>query len=185
MFASQQQYIAAIVVFSVLSVAVCSGQMIKVKIIQRQNNETGYSSYIPGHIESTSHTNLSGDSTTNGNIDLSSGDYHSTSDVSLSGTTKTDGTITAPRVVSYSVTGATLSLLLPDGRVAVVNCVSKENMNMAQRQQNLYRRSCRMPMIDNIQAEFKGKNVKLIWPVSLDGKKFESETYKILAVLDK
>ena len=42
-----------------------------------------------------------------------------------------------------------------------------------------------MPMVDNITAEFKGDKAKLIWPVSLDGKKTQSETYKVLAVLDK
>jgi hypothetical protein len=47
------------------------------------------------------------------------------------------------------------------------------------------RRSCRVPVVDNIQADFKGGNAKLIWPVRLDGKKLESETYKILGVLDK
>jgi hypothetical protein len=47
------------------------------------------------------------------------------------------------------------------------------------------RRSCRTPIVDNIEADFKGDNAKLIWPVSLDGKKMESETYKILGVLDK
>jgi hypothetical protein len=38
---------------------------------------------------------------------------------------------------------------------------------------------------DDIQAEFDGNKAKLRWLVSIDGKKFESETYKILAVLDK
>jgi hypothetical protein len=38
---------------------------------------------------------------------------------------------------------------------------------------------------DNIQADFRGDNAKLIWPVSLDGKKMQSETYKILGVLGK
>ena len=41
-----------------------------------------------------------------------------------------------------------------------------------------------MPIVDEIQVEFKGKNAKLFWPVSLDGKKMESETYKILGVLN-
>jgi len=40
-----------------------------------------------------------------------------------------------------------------------------------------------MPIIDDLQCEFKGKNAKLSWPVSLDGKKFNSETYIILGVL--
>jgi hypothetical protein len=31
-----------------------------------------------------------------------------------------------------------------------------------------------MPIVDNIEAEFKSDNAKLIWPVSLDGKKMDS-----------
>ena len=42
-----------------------------------------------------------------------------------------------------------------------------------------------MPLVDDIQAEFHGDKAKLIWVVSLDGKKMQSETYKVLAVLDK
>jgi hypothetical protein len=42
-----------------------------------------------------------------------------------------------------------------------------------------------MPLVSDIQAEFKGKSAKLIWQVSIDGKTFESETYKIIAVQDK
>jgi len=40
-------------------------------------------------------------------------------------------------------------------------------------------------LVDHFQVDFNKNNAKLIWPVSLDGKKMESETYKILAVLDK
>jgi hypothetical protein len=40
-----------------------------------------------------------------------------------------------------------------------------------------------MPIVDEIQADFRGKTAKLEWSVSLDGKKKESETYKILGVL--
>jgi hypothetical protein len=42
-----------------------------------------------------------------------------------------------------------------------------------------------MPLVDEIQAEFHGDNAKLEWIVSLDGKKKQSETYKVLAILDK
>ncbi len=42
-----------------------------------------------------------------------------------------------------------------------------------------------MPIVDNIEAEFNKDNAKLFWPVSLDGKKIESETYKIIGILDK
>ena len=84
---------------------------------------------------------------------------------------------------TFKVQGATFTLQLPDGRLAVVNCDSKFAEHMAGRAGN--RRSCRAPIVDNIEADFKGDNAKLIWPVSLDGKKTQSETYKVLGILDK
>ncbi len=84
---------------------------------------------------------------------------------------------------SFKVRGATLTLQLPDGRLAIVDCESKFAEHMAGRVGN--RRSCRTPLVDAIQADFKGDNAKLIWPVSLDGKKMQSETYKILGILEK
>lgn len=84
---------------------------------------------------------------------------------------------------SFSVHGATLTLALPDGRLAVVNCESKFAEHFAGRAGN--RRSCRIPINEDIEAEFNGDNAKLLWPVSIDGKKIQSETYKILGVLDK
>jgi hypothetical protein len=35
-----------------------------------------------------------------------------------------------------------------------------------------------------VDAKFDGENVKLSWPVSIDGKKSKSETYKIAGVLN-
>jgi len=84
---------------------------------------------------------------------------------------------------SFRVHGATFTLQLPDGRLAIVNCESKFAERFAGRVGN--RRSCRMPIVDSIQADFHGDDAKLIWPVSLDGKKMQSETYKILGILDK
>jgi hypothetical protein len=103
----------------------------------------------------------------------------SASSVSCSGSTTTKEMSAPARSVAYDVTGATLSLQLPDGRVAVVNCQSKYNIWA----ENF--RSCRIPLVSDIQAEFDGAKAKLRWPVSIDGKRFESETYSILAVLDK
>jgi hypothetical protein len=40
-------------------------------------------------------------------------------------------------------------------------------------------------MVDNIEVDFRAENEKLIWPVSLDGKKMQSETYKILGILER
>jgi hypothetical protein len=84
---------------------------------------------------------------------------------------------------TFKVHGATFTLQLPDGRLAIVNCESKFAEHMAGRVGN--RRSCRTPLVDSIQANFNGDNAKLIWSVSLDGKKMQSETYKILGVFDK
>src|ERR1700688_4668846 len=67
---------------------------------------------------------------------------------------------------TFRVHGATFTLQLPDGRLAIVNCDSKFAEHMAGRVGN--RRSCRTPIVDNVQADFKGDNAKLIWPVSLD-----------------
>jgi hypothetical protein len=93
------------------------------------------------------------------------------------------GSITPAQEVSFHVRGATFSLQLPDGRVAVVNCESKFAERLAGPRGN--HRSCRMPLMDDIEAEFDGDKAKLRWPVSLDGKKMESETYKVLGVLAK
>jgi hypothetical protein len=149
----------------------CAGsalaQKMDVKIIDRRTGETGYNYQVPGHADSTSRD--------------SADCYGSGNSVNCSGSGTSNTTYTAPRNISYSVTGATLSLLLPDGRIAVVNCVSKYKLKM----DYINRRSCRMPLVNDISAEFKDKSAKLSWPVSIDGKKFDSETYQILAVLPK
>jgi len=167
MIASRLKSLAVMAVFFSLCTAVCFGQTMNVKIIKRQSSETEYSYVVPGHFNSSSDNDLN----------CRVGDTN----VNCSGTTATSGTITSPREISYQVTGATFSLLLPDGKVAVVNCESKFKYQYG----GSVRRSCRTPILDNIQVEFKGKDAKLMWPVSIDGKKLDSETYKILAVLDK
>lgn len=82
---------------------------------------------------------------------------------------------------NYMLVGTTLSLLLPDGRVVLVNC------------QNLYsskgdyinRRGCGMPMVERVQAEFVGPKAKLEWQIGADYKKTRSETYQVVAVFEK
>jgi hypothetical protein len=155
----------SLVLLLAFCVGMASAQKMNVKIVKRQNSETNYNYTVLGDSSSTStgKVNCSGDA----------------SNVNCSGSTTINGETTAPREVSYSVTGATFSLLLPDGRIAIVNCESKRKGSYNER------RSCRTPLVDEIKVDFKGKNAKLEWPVSLDGKKFESETYTILAVLQK
>lgn len=144
-------------------------QKMDVKIIDRQDNETEYTYAVPAHFSSQSNSNAN--CNTLGNT------------TDCSGTTTTTGTSTPAHQVSYHVRGATFTLLLPDGRGAIVNCESKFAEHLAGPAGN--HRSCRVPLVDNVTAEFKGDNAKLIWVVSLDGKKMQSETYKVLAVLDK
>jgi hypothetical protein len=84
---------------------------------------------------------------------------------------------------SFKVYGATLTLELPDGRLAVVNCESKFAEHFAGRAGN--RRSCRTPLVESIEVDFHGDSAKLTWPVSIDGKKMQTETYKILGILEK
>jgi hypothetical protein len=83
--------------------------------------------------------------------------------------------------VSYMLVGTTLSLLLPDGRVALVNCVNRYSA----KGNYVNRRSCGMPMAEHVEAEFIGQSAKLKWQVGTDGKKTESETYKVVAMLEK
>jgi hypothetical protein len=83
--------------------------------------------------------------------------------------------------VNYMVVGTTLSLLLPDGRVALLNCVNRYSA----RGNYVNRRSCGMPMVEHVEAEFIGQNAKLKWQVGTDGNKTGSETYKVVAMLEK
>ena len=149
--------------------AYASAQKLTVTIINRQDFETDYTYVVPGHFNSYS----------NSNVNCNVGD----SNVNCNGSTTTTGSSMPAQQVSFHVRGATFTLQLPDGRAAVVNCESKFKERMAGPRGN--RRSCRVPLVDTIQTDFHGDKAKLEWVVSLDGKKTQSETYKILAILDK
>jgi len=146
-----------------------SAQKLNVKIIGRQDSDTDYTYVVPEYSFSNS--------TTNGNCNGNE------NNVNCNGSANTTRSSTPAHQVSYHVRGATFTLQLPDGRAAVVNCKSKFKERMAGVAGN--HRSCRVPLVDNVQADFHGDKAKLMWVVSLDGKKMQSETYKILAILDK
>jgi hypothetical protein len=152
-----------------LSAVSASAQKLTVKIVNRQDNETDYTYVVPGTLsaQSNSTVNCNGSDTS----------------VNCNGSTSTTGLSTPAQQVSYHVRGATFTLQLPDGRSAVVNCESKFQERMAGAQGN--HRSCRIPLVDEISADFHGDKAKLEWVVSLDGKKTQSETYKIIAFLGK
>jgi hypothetical protein len=149
-------------------------QKLQVKIIDRQSSETQYNYQVPGHAFSSGTGNCSG--TANSTSDT-------TTSVNMDCSNNKTTTYTAPQNVSFSVSGATLALLLPDGRRAVVNCMSKFAEHFAGPAGN--HRSCRVPLVDDIDVEFSGKSAKLRWVASIDGKKTDSETYKILGILPK
>ena len=146
-----------------------SAQKLGGKIIDRQEHDSSYTYFVPGHSYSNTNANANcnGDGT----------------NVNCYGTSTNNTTSTPAQHGSFSVRGATFSLLLPDGRVAVVNCDIKFAEHFAGAAGN--HRNCRQPVVDSIQADFHGGNAKLEWVVSLDGKKKQSETYKVLGILDK
>lgn len=78
-----------------------------------------------------------------------------------------------------NIKGHELALQLPDGRTVAVAC--RQKTNWTDWSQGALR-DCRIPLGDTAQADFDGNKVKLSWPVSLDGKKTESETYEIVEV---
>lgn len=151
------------------------------KAVGRQEHDSTYAYVVPGYSTSntTGNANCSGSATTTV--------YGNTADANADancGGQSTTNTVRVPaQAGSFSVRGATFSLLLPDGRIAVVNCDIKFAERFAGAAGN--HRNCRQPLVDTLEAEFKGSNAKLEWVVSLDGKKKESETYKILGVLNK
>jgi len=140
-----------------------AAQNFTVRVVGHQDSETDYSYVVSAHFNSQSNSEVN------------------CFDSSCHGSTATYGYITPAHEVPFHVRGATLTLQLPDGRLAVVNCESKFAERFAGPQGN--RRSCRVPLVEEIDADFHGDKAKLEWVVSLDGKKKQSETYKVLAVL--
>jgi len=165
MFPTMKQ-LAPVLLFA-LSSSLYAKEKLSVRIIQRENSDTNYTYVVPSY--TTEHSG--------GNANC----YGAGLTVNCSATGRSSATTISARSGSYSVRGATLSLLLPDGRTAIVNCESK----YAPKGDHINRRSCRTPLVDTVDAEFNKDNAKLEWTVSLDGKKMTTETYKILAVLDK
>ncbi|MGO9589842.1 MAG: hypothetical protein ACLP3K_07325, partial [Candidatus Acidiferrales bacterium] len=153
-----------------LSAATASAQKLEVKVIDHQEHFSSYNYVVPGY--STSNTagnaNCNGTATTTfyGNTANTNGEAN------CNGTSTTNTYSVPARAGSFNVRGATFSLLLPDGRVAVVNCDIKFAEHFAGAAGN--HRNCREPLVENIHAEFHGDNAKLVWVVSLDGKKMES-----------
>jgi hypothetical protein len=160
---SKAHWLGLVVAFvgSLSCVSTLSAQKLEATVLYRQNSDNDYRAVVPGYSKASPE----------GYVDCA-GD---TTNPECFATTRSN-----PGEVSYTVVGTTVSLLLPDGKVAVVNCVNKHSAYG----NSLSRRSCGMPLVEHVQAEFKGNTAKLKWPVG-PAAKIESETYKIVALLDK
>ena len=145
------------------SVGSASAQKIAASVLYRQDSDNRYIAIIPGYTAPE-------DADITGACML---------DPDPANCPRADGSMSNGNP-TYMLVGTTLSLLLPDGRVALVNCQNRYSSKGTY----INRRSCGMPMVQRVQAEFVGPNAKLEWPVA-DGKKTESETYKVIALLDK
>ena len=81
-------------------------QRLDVKVVDRRDNETEYTYLVPGQF--SSYANSSANCAVND------------TNVNCNGSTTTNGYTIPAQQVSYHVRGATFSLQLPDGRIAVV-----------------------------------------------------------------
>ena len=161
--------IAATIGISILAVFNAgAGELLNVTVIDRQDNSSSYTYSVPGY--SNSHTTADANCAAYGNM------------ANCRGSSSTSTFSNPGFVGSYEVQGATLTLRLPDQRLVVVNCSSK--VNWTEWSNPGMFRSCRTPLVSKIQAEFSGDSAKLRWPVSIDGKKLQRETYKILGIID-
>jgi len=145
----------------VSSMSAASAQKLEATVLYRQNSDNIYVAVIP----------LPDGSTPKGTIDCAA-------DIANDACSNPSLTGVGPFL---NVTGTTVSLLLPDGRVAVVNCLNRYSF----KGNALNRRGCAMPLVEHVEADFNGRNAKLTWMFSADDKKTESETYRIVALLDK
>jgi len=152
--------IGLIMVWLVFCVRSLFAQKLEATVLYRQDSDIGYTALVPGY-------------TPTGAVDCAA---DITNEVCAH-----VSQIAASGQPALSVTGTTLSLLLPDGRVAVVNCLNK----YSSKGNSLNRRSCGMPLVERVQADFNGRSAKLRWNFGPDSKRTESETYRIVALLDK
>lgn len=153
------RFLPALTAASLLLGTPARATRIGVQIIERRESNTEFTVSYPGYAQS--------------NCSISA--YSNQAHVDCSQTN-------APAsVAAYHVQGFLLTLRLPDNRLVLVTCEKKANWS--EWNTNWYR-SCRHPLTDAVEADFAGDNAKLEWSVSLDGKKKQRETYKIIAVLD-
>src|SRR5690348_11197859 len=126
-------------------ITLTAGEKFDVKIVRRQDSASTYGFTVPGY------------SQTNTNANVNCSNFPNAVGCTGSATSTTTGQSAVSG--SYEVRGATLALRLPDGRVAVVNCDSKTNWT--EWSNTNAHRSCRIPPLDDLSAEFSGNKATL------------------------
>jgi hypothetical protein len=156
----------------VVGTSAASAQTFQVRVVQREEIKRDLTAVVPQAPDSNTSDKNSADKTAKNNTaSNTSGTHANTTDSNGKDAKK-------PETRTQTVTGAKLTLQLPDRRTVHVACESK----YALRFDYINRRDCRVPPVDELTATFDGDQAKLIWPISLDGKKTQSETYTILSI---
>ena len=158
--------LATAFLFVAASAQLARAQKLDATVLYRQASDSNYFAVIPGYTVTPDE----------GGIDCSLEPLSE----ACAAPSRNNGAIAAPGQVSYNLVGTTLSLLLPDGRVALVNCVNKYSV----KGNYLSQRICDMPLVEHVEAELNGKNARLKWPVGNEGKTV-NETYRVVAILNK
>ena len=148
----------------VISVGTAAAQKLSVSVLYRQDSDIVYHAVIPGY--------------SGPNADVTGA---CTLDPDPANCPDPGQDFASKKQPTYLLSGTTLSLGLPDGRIAVVNCVSRHSSNG----NYINRHSCGMPLSERADAEFAGQSAKLSWTLVQNGNKVETETYKVVAVLSK
>lgn len=153
--------VAAALISSVFSIESARAQKLEASVLYRQDSDVAYHAVIPGY--------------SGPNADVTGACTLDPDPANCPSASKSDGE------PNYTLIGTTLSLGLPDGRIALVNCLDRHS----ERGNYIGRHTCGMPLSQHVGVEFNGNNAKLTWQAGPDGKKTESENYKVVAMLDK
>jgi len=133
-----------------------------VKVLEHRINGAAYTRVVPGI--GLSNGNATANCGANGSV------------ANCSATSNGTSIYLPPQVVSGMLEHIEMLLLLPDGRRVGVYCNDRTKLMQPLTGPRRIQ-ACKNPEVDELEADFSGKNVKLTWGVGLDGKKKESETY--------
>jgi hypothetical protein len=140
--------------------SVASAEKLKVKVIDHHVGEDGY-------IKSPS----------GGDAKASAGCGAYGNSAKCSSSSSGDSLFAPTHEIQGSPTDIVMTLLLPDGRKAVVGC--EDHLRGLAKSK---RHNCKNPMGNEMEANFSGSKAKLTWLVGA-GKKKESETFIIVLII--